>query len=527
MRPAATLRWGLYTFIPSISALEWLAAYTPKRVLPVPKTQPAATKQETPAWAERTQFGTEPLSALGQATKAQLEDIFKAEDITAHVADVLLNQGGISVEPEYAVMAAAAPIVKAMLTDPGSYSVRSYWGRMKACEATLYLGMDPQPAPLGAHDPCPAFTQDVKADSYKKESTSANKFIWGITWQQGYEAAHAAALGWFKEQNKAYGEARALFANAAKPLQPAPVLDLQALAGRVIRDVAVALYGIPEALLSDDPDLELPVDPDNAAPASPALRCPVDLTSVFAHVFPPRPSRTVSADAAARGKTIKQKVKDWYDAHPEQVNASTLIQNIRSETSPQDADFEQRTVIGLLSGFAVPTNGSLVSVLMQLVQSEELWRLQRTLQDIQLENVGHTQLRANLAPLTARIFALMMAGPVPAMIHRTAMNPTTFQTPVGSIDLNPGDLVALNLGGAAAHAHMMGAEDPWKYLFGDVPRAELDKAHPPVHRCPGQEMAMGVIHGTLVVLLAQPRLKKTASPLTLTQYVRNDSARKP
>ena len=509
-RPAAVLRWGLYAFVPSISALQSLAAYAPGKYLP-----PALVPAPAPPAAE-TQFGAPPLSPKGEETKARLEDIFKAEEIADYVATVL-KSGGISKEPEYAVMAASQPIVQAMLTDPDSYSVRSYWGRMKACRATMYLGMDPRPAPLGAKDPCPAFTQDVKADSYVNESTSANKFIWEIGFDEAYEAAHDAAFKWFLEQELTYLGGRQLFAAQPAAIRPAPVLDLQALAARVIRDVAVKLYGVPEALLSDDPDLELPLAPGGPpAQASPALRCPVDLTSVFAHVFPPRPSRTVSADAVKRGASIQQKVEAWYKAHPDQVNASRLIQEIRQPPSPNTADFEQRMVVGLLSGFAVPTNGSLVSVLMQLVKSDELWRLQRTIQDINLDQPEERQ--KNLTPITARIVALMMAGPVPAMIHRTAMKPASFPTLSGEVKLEPGDLVALNLGGAAAQAAANKVEDPWKFLFGDVPAKDFDAAHPPVHRCPGQAMAMGVIHGTIVALLAQRSLKKTPSPLVLTRY---------
>ncbi|MEO8905719.1 MAG: hypothetical protein ABI488_24535 [Polyangiaceae bacterium] len=505
-RPAAVLRWGLYAFIPSISALNSLAEYAPGSYLP-----PAIKLVEPPANLA-DQFGAPPLSVKGEETKALLEDILKRDRIADHIADVLKN-GGISSEPEYAVMVASQPLVQAMLTDPDGYSVRSYWGRMKACSATMYLGMDPRPAALGGNDPCPAFTQDVKADSYKNEATRPNEFIKEIGFDEAYDAAHAAAFKWFYEQETTFLGARELFAKQPAAIQPVAVLDLQALAARVIRDVAVALYGIPATLLSDDPDLELPGAAQGAAAqASTPLRCPVDLTSVFAHVFPPRPSRTVSEAAVKRGESIRAKVKTWYEAHPDQVKASRLIQKIRKPPSPQSEEFEQRTVVGLLSGFAVPTNGSLLSVLMQLVKSDELWRLQRTLREIDLDKPDER--RKNLAPISETIYALMMTGPVPAMVHRTAMKQASFPTTDGEVKIEPGDLIALNLGGAAAQAAASKVANPWKFLFGDVPM----KAAQPVHACPGQEMALGVIHGTLVALLLQRSLKKTPSPLVLGRY---------
>jgi len=80
------------------------------------------------------------------------------------------------------------------------------------------------------------------------------------------------------------------------------------------------------------------------------------------------------------GPKIKAKVTEWYRAAPaaQRAQESRLISAV-SRTQGQSQDFVERTIIGLLSGFAVPTNGTLIGVLSQLVGSDELWRLQRLL----------------------------------------------------------------------------------------------------------------------------------------------------
>ncbi|HEY1535169.1 MAG TPA: hypothetical protein VGF76_14175, partial [Polyangiaceae bacterium] len=506
-KPAATLRWGLYAFVPSTSALQALAQHTPGKYKPA-----AALTPIKPALA--SQYGAPPLSPIGERAAAKLEDMFRQDRIKARLTEVAMA-GGIVREPEYAVLAVSRQHVAAMLSSSDAYSVRSYWARMTACSATLYLGMDPKPKAL----PSDEYTTQVLQDSYENESALANEFVRSITFDKAFYAARSAANDWFNEQESAFLQALKALKGRPREQQPEPVLDLQALSARVIRDVASSLYGIPKDLLSDDLDLQRP-----GAAASRALRCPVDLTSVFAHVFPPRPTATVSADAHARGISIKEKVMSWYaDRNNDEAKAkSPLIQHVLAANKQTD-DFIQRTIIGLLSGFAVPTNGSLISVLDQLVASDALWRLQRVMPEIAVDGVGHTQLFENLAPIMKQIYDLLINAPIPAMVHRTAMSSGNVGNVPGvcpGVEVNAGEIVALHLGAAANEAKLEQATDAWKFLFGDLPEKDQRALGKPVHACPGQSMAFGVIAGTVVALLGQKRLKKIPlDPLTLTKYM--------
>jgi Dyp-type peroxidase family len=506
-KPAATLRWGLYAFVPSTSALQALAQHAPGKYKP-----PAPPSAVKPALA--MQYGAPALSPVGARAAAKLEDMFRRDGIKARLTEVAMA-GGIAREPEYAVLAVSRQHVATMLSSSDAYSVRSYWARMTACSATLYLGMDPKPKAL----PSDEYTTQVLQDSYENESTLANEFVRGIAFDKAFYAARAAANDWFKEQEGSFLQALKALKGRPREQQPEPVLDLQALSARVIRDVASSLYGIPKDLLSDDLDLQRP-----GATESRALRCPVDLTSVFAHVFPPRPTAAVSADAHARGISIKEKVMSWYADHDndEAKAKSPLIQHVLAANKQTD-DFIQRTIIGLLSGFAVPTNGSLISVLEQLVATDALWRLQRIMPGIAVDGVAHTQLFENLTPIMNQIYDLMINAPIPAMVHRTAMSGGNVGKVPGvcpGVDVNAGEIVALHLGAAASEAKLEQASDAWKFLFGDLPAKDQQALGTPVHACPGQHMAFGVIAGTVVALLGQKRLKKIPlDPLTLTKYL--------
>lgn len=133
-----------------------------------------------------------------------------------------------------------------------------------------------------------------------------------------------------------------------------------------------------------------------------------------------------------------------------------------------------------------------------------------------------------------QIYDMMIFAPIPAMVHRTAMSTGNVgKVPGGcpGVDIDAGEIIALHLGAAATEAKLEQAAEPvskpsqratdaWKFLFGDLPEKDRQALGKPVHACPGQDLAFGVIAGTVVSLLAQKRLKKIPlDPLTLTKYM--------
>ena len=144
-----------------------------------------------------------------------------------------------------------------------------------------------------------------------------------------------------------------------------------------------------------------------------------------------------------------------------------------------------------------------------------------------MDGVGHTQLFENLTPIMQQIYDFMINAPIPAMVHRTAMSSGNVGSVPGvcpGVDVNAGEIVALHLGAAANEAKLEQSSDAWKFLFGDLPEKDQRALGKPVHACPGQELAFGVIAGTVVALLGQKRLKKIPlDPLTLTKYLPDES----
>jgi hypothetical protein len=173
-------------------------------------------------------------------------------------------QGGARITP-FAVLVASQAAVQETLVDDEKYSVRSYWARMSACRANSFLGMDRHPVALGDD----GYETQVQG-AYERESI-ANRIVGAISREDAFAPALAAGRAWLNEQ-------RPIF-----PGLPVP-LDLFAFGRRVIRDVAVKLFGLPDGFLSDAAD---PVEVKGQ------VRCPYDLTTAFVHIFPPRPSAPI------------------------------------------------------------------------------------------------------------------------------------------------------------------------------------------------------------------------------------------
>ncbi|HVY31495.1 MAG TPA: hypothetical protein VHB79_33305 [Polyangiaceae bacterium] len=486
-RQLSTLKWGLYAFVPSRTALQWLANGGFRQSVPAPQLPagpllPINDEGAPPNWidAPPTQHGAYAFQddSLAMQLKVFMEGGATVPESAAYWRGVQ-QLGGVRSTP-FAVLVGSRAAVRDVLVDPEKFSVRSYWKRMTACQGQSYLGMDPNPVDM----------QDgweVQAGDYARESRAANAFVGAITREQAFNPALAAGRRWLQSQ---------------RPFGPLTRLDLFAYARTIIRDVGTTLFDLPETFLSAT---------DEFGSAAGQVRCPFDLTTSFLHIFPPRPSQAVSEQAATTGPRVAGTLESIFP----QLESRSFIQALRQSSgngndnvSEAQKERERRTLLGVLSGFAVPTYGHLASTLVQLVQSNELWRLQRE-HDLKPRRPEHPTLGfADVSFLYDPIYACMIRGAVPERIHRTA----TSDTELGGVPIRRGDLLAVSIAAAAQESAAAGEEMPWKYLFGDLPESQAarpDDVRQPVHRCPAQDVAIGVLVGALLALLEHHPLIKS------------------
>jgi cytochrome P450 len=106
------------------------------------------------------------------------------------------------------------------------------------------------------------------------------------------------------------------------------------------------------------------------------------------------------------------------------------------------------------------------------------------------------------ATLYAPLLASMRASPVPPTLWRTAAK----DCKVGDLAVTKGKRVIVGLGSAIAMcpSHSDGDDLVFGGKYGNA-----------THSCPGREMAVGVMIGTLCALLKAGSLRPTANPLAV------------
>jgi hypothetical protein len=241
--------------------------------------------------------------------------------------------------------------------------------------------------------------------------------------------------------------------------------------------------------------------PDQQPPA----RCPGDFQRVSQFIFHPNPTATLTEVAQARGAVVERAVDDYvrnvlaseYDELPDWLT-------LPDATTAQQVEHAKKTLVGSINGFVVPTSASFTSVLVQWIESKELWRWQAWLGLAENAYLRDPGARLDAPSLETSLLLVaaeraMMRAPVPDLLHRTAVA----RSLIGSEPVEPGDRVVVSLGSATAERGKVAL------LFGGARSPELGpERQKPLHACPGRAMAEGVILGMLVGLLSEPSLRR-------------------
>jgi hypothetical protein len=511
-RPLAQLKWGLYLFVPSVGALEFLL-----------RRASTASLAAEPAPDDILEFVREmhELESLhphraALAWKLVLED--RDQRLRAKAIWEYIRQNGGALRTAYGVLVGSAEGVETVLSEHKRFSVRRYWHRMQRTFGVHYLGMDPEPQPLERTCPVSAHRDDgdfaevgdeypvgtapyVPEGAYHRVAAVPNQFALEISSVEAYRSAYARTLSWFEAPRDG-------------------IADLRQLAREVIYDVARELIGTPPTM---------DAGPETSSPLRPP-GCPLDFQRVSQFVFHPRPSVALARLAEARGKVLLDAITGFVsDPAPLSRFSKFFRERVAKQepettqyTGTEDAGFELNglagegsALTGLINGFSVPTNGSFLSIANQWLDTQRIYRLQRWLLQ---SGDGEREQRARLlegnpeptdiseGPLFSAMIEAMANGPVPDLLHRVATGSTqpthAADDEIEGVLLSRGDRVVVSLSSAAIDAQRRGKRDFASILFG----GNRDALDYPVHACPGQKMALGVLTGMLVGILRQPGL---------------------
>lgn len=447
-QPLVSLRWGLYLFAPTRSALALLKGFV------------AAV--ERPAGAPATALPLLPPTAAGSHDEWQrrLEDPRLRDAAWQQV-----RQAGGSLQTDYGVLHGSAAHVQAAFADDGSrLSVCGYGRRMAQSLGLGYLGQD-------------THTRDA---AYRSLAQGVNAAIEAYGLARSFDDARQAAQAQLAEERR-----RAQVTTPAGPLEWAVLLDR--FHERVLAGLCRQWFGLPdaaEAYVTTGPRLDGTAGPP---------RCPGHLFTLSRWVFSPAPSATVAAQGRGQGAALLDAVRRWLaKASPVGLSADVAAAvkawvAANPALGEDPADLSARTIAGTMLGFPPTVHGNFMKVIEAWVASRDFWAWQQAW----LAQADRSGARAE-ALLRQPLLQRMAQDPVPAMLWR--LPPEHWADP----DAAPRQ--ARHVIGIAGAMREPGA-DP-QLMFGGTGGT---------HACPGREMAIGVLLGVLTTLFEAGRWRPGAT----------------
>ncbi len=467
-RPASSLAWGLYAFVPSIALLRGLDQLRaePGRPQAVPGQPGRPT--ETPAQTL-------------QRVKLEFEDELGRRARWKRLRD---EQSGVTRIGTSVMVGARGPLLQ-VLRDPGDrYSVVGYGERMRATLGGSPFGQD-DVGPHGGHQR--GFVAAVK-----------QAVAGALTESQACDAAYR-----FVAEHLAAVLATAGSAAMQRPGLPiaAPV-EIQAVGVQLIAELCRQWFGVAYA----------PGGFEAGGPTTQALpvRCPGHLMTASRFVFSADPNPTVKALTEEQAGSLRQALAGWAAAPRAAVSAPVTRAVLDAIDHSRDKiDDEERvgTLANVMFGLPGTLFGSWVKVLLAWSASGELWALQHALALALPHGQPVDHAHADRC-LRDALIATMAADPVADGIWRTVVKPGHLH----GVAVETGDLVRLGIGSALADS-TGDRQTAEALLFGGPWRSA--SAPDAVHACPGRGLAIGALLGALAAWLTAGRWSTTTGPTTL------------
>jgi hypothetical protein len=378
----------------------------------------------------------------------------------------------------YGIVASRIADNLAILANRTDYSVCEYGKRMTSSFGLHYLGLDPE-------------------DGYAAAAYAPNAFISGIK----REAAYALA---FKIGSVLLAAALPIVSPQVIPQGSRVLVDLQQWVDLVLCELVADWFGFPA-------DASVMRKGGSALASTGVPCCPDDFRMVSGYVFGPQPTDVLSAFAQRRGRLVATAAAALTRtrASDPKKDSNVLIDHLLiTKYMRGDEDAIARAWVGAVNGFTVPTGEGALLILMAWLQSQDFWRLQ---QEYRAAPPGSLDFLRDGPPpgfLIGAAIRTMQQCPVPFVLHRRVKESQDISPGVRATPDTP---VVLDLTSAGAEALESGSLDP-AVLFGGTYKADKG-ARDPLHACPGQEMAWGVIMGLAAALFEQKNIMTEGLPV--------------
>jgi deferrochelatase/peroxidase EfeB len=502
-QPLVTLQWGLYAFVPSLSALQELAALAAERsqeeaITDIRDPRPEADRDALQRKRDRYDRDEATRVARGAAVIAQLmlaeqtlgfdaavaQWKIALEDIGARGsgnsqavwAAIRKLHGGLLRTP-YGVLVCSKQLVEEVFANAAQrYTVSGYNGRLARSFGEIYLGLDAGPA-------------------YRARADAANKAIMGVTMQQAYASAYKHTAG--------------QLSRLAVPIKVGEHLDVEVkdIVDQALADFCAEWFGLP--------------DGSHVMPGGWHWRsdkfptCPGHFHSPSRYTFQPQPGDETRRVGEEHGSLLKQQVLQFVrtvrnDAQRQGVLGAQLFTAIGD-----DAQLAT-TLIGVMMGFLPTVDGNLRSVLYEWVSEQSLWEHQAELRAQRDASTVMPTLEMARGVLAKPLLRSMQRCPVPELVWRTALSAHVLGTGSHSVEIRPGDLIVVSIVSAMQEDLLAERLDPFPVFGGNRKPPSTTAGLHPTHACPGYDMAMGVMLGFLAALLCSDvTLGTTLSPMSL------------
>jgi hypothetical protein len=353
-------------------------------------------------------------------------------------------EGGVVRTPDGVVVTSKEMVMKVFLNADGNYSVSGYQERMTKSIGPIYLGMDWGP-------------------EYEKLSTRANAAIGQVTRKEAFDYA--------------LKETRAALAALPDPAG----FDIQQITDTVLAAVCAHWFDVPDGEFVQPGGWKL----SNLLPPA---RCPGDYTPPSAYIFHPEPDVLLTFIGQRTGQMLREAVGKMVTARRGGGNPPKgALTRAFFEIFPDDDDLLARVIIGAMMGM-IPT------VIGNLTGTVKAWQKTQTFTVLQakLKNSPQTDDYARAQDVILQpMQETMQMAPTPDAVWRTAVKEHTLGT-VNPVQVHPGDKVYVNIFQATQEDLGKGKTDVCPIFGGN----RSESPHP-THACPGFEMAMGVLLGTV------------------------------
>ena len=354
--------------------------------------------------------------------------------------------GGVARTAEGVVVTSKELVLQVFLNADNYYSVSGYQTRMTQSIGPIYLGMDLGP-------------------EYEALSTKANAAIGSVTRKEAFDFALQATR------------------SALAALPDPSAFDIQNISDTVLAAVCKNWFDVPDGEFVQAGGFAL----SNVLPPA---RCPADWTYPSAYIFHPDPDLVLTALGQRTGQMVREAVGKFLESlraagkSPQGALSRAFFEIF---PKPEDNDLLARTILGAMMGMLPTVNGNLTATVKAWQKSATFLTLQGKLKT---SSESDDYARAT-AIIEQPMMEQIQMAPTPDAVWRTAVREHTLGT-INPVQVHPGDRIYVYIAQATQGDLGNGVTDVCPVFGGNR------SATPhPTHACPGFEMAMGVLLGTI------------------------------